>query len=53
MEQATHHPPASCWYMVDEKKSFRFFGSAEYHAYYKGNSITAYELLLLLFNIYI
>ena len=46
MEQVTHHPPASCWLITDDKHRFRFFGSAEYHAFFKGNSISAFSILL-------
>lgn len=43
MEQVTHHPPASSWLMEDEKKSFRFYGSAEYQAAFRGNTIHAHQ----------
>ncbi|KAH7825557.1 putative oxysterol binding protein [Monocercomonoides exilis] len=43
MEQVTHHPPASSWLMTDDAKRFTFTGSAEYHAMFKGNSISAHQ----------
>ena len=49
LEQASHHPPVSNWSMVGPDECYHFYGSGEWQASFRGNSVKGYGEMLLLF----
>ena len=43
-EQVSHHPPVSCWEVVDSLGRFRFTGTANWTATTRANSVKAHQM---------
>eukprot|EP01094_Clydonella_sp_ATCC50884_P001341 TRINITY_DN11002_c0_g2_i4.p1 TRINITY_DN11002_c0_g2~~TRINITY_DN11002_c0_g2_i4.p1 ORF type:complete len:354 (+),score=95.46 TRINITY_DN11002_c0_g2_i4:30-1091(+) len=44
LEQASHHPPVSNWSMVGPDDAYHFYGSGEWSASFRGNSVKGQQL---------
>ncbi len=42
-EQASHHPPVTCWMMIGPNESWRYYGYGEWSASFWGNSVKGHQ----------
>jgi hypothetical protein len=42
-EQASHHPPITCWQVFGPEDCYHFYGFGEWSASFRGNSVKGYR----------